>query len=250
MPVSALKKSASTLLEFRQHWETKPVLREIYRDFCQRIVAACSSGRILEVGGGIGNFAAAGEDIIAVDIQESPWLDVVADAAHLPFDDKSFGNVVLLDVLHHLEFPSLFFQEATRVLRPKGRVVMLEPAITPVSWLFYHYFHSEDVDLKADPFFVGQPEPDRNPYSANQAIPTLLFLRERERFEKTYPDLKIIKVELMSLIVYPLSGGFRRWSLIPHSLVEPLLRIERSCESILGRFMAFRLFVVLERQRC
>jgi len=250
MPEHAATGHAMTLPEFRQRWETKPVLRLIYQDFFDRIFAACKPGRTLEVGGGVGNFAATSEDIITIDIQQAAWLDVAADAAYLPFGDGTFTNIVLLDILHHIEFPSLFFQEASRVLTPGGRVVMLEPAITPVSWLFYRYFHPEDVDLQADPYFVGQPESQRDPYSANQAIPTLMFLRGKDRFERKHPELRIIKVELMSLIAYPLSGGFRRWSLIPHSLVEPLLRIERSCVPLFGKLMAFRLFVVLERQRC
>jgi 2-polyprenyl-3-methyl-5-hydroxy-6-metoxy-1,4-benzoquinol methylase len=42
-----------------------------------------------------------------------------------------------VDVLHHLEFPVVFFREAARVLRPGGRVLMVEPAITWGSSFFY-----------------------------------------------------------------------------------------------------------------
>jgi SAM-dependent methyltransferase len=54
-----------------------------------------------------------------------------------PFAAASFDNIATFDVLHHLERPRLFFQEAERVLRLGGRIVMVEPAITPLNGLFY-----------------------------------------------------------------------------------------------------------------
>jgi len=52
----------------------------------------------------------------------------------------------------------------------------------------------------------------------------------------------------LSLFAYPLSGGFRRWSLIPAFLVRPLLLVEDGLLIVLGPVMAFRLLVTLERR--
>ena len=52
------------------------------------------------------------------------WLDAVADAQALPFADNSFANIVMVDVLHHIEQPARCLSEAERVLKP-GRHVML-----------------------------------------------------------------------------------------------------------------------------
>jgi hypothetical protein len=65
---------------------------------------------------------------------------------------------------------------------------------------------------------------------------------------ETYPDLKLVQLEHLSLFAYPLSGGFRSWSLISESMVEPLLKLEQRLLGLLGRFMAFRLLVVLEKR--
>src|SRR4051794_2039456 len=101
-------------------WARKPVLRVIYDDFYDRIAAACVPGTTLEIGGGIGNLKQRLPDVVATDIQFAPWLDCVADAQHLPFAAGVIANIVMVDVLHHVEFPVVFFREVERVLAPGG----------------------------------------------------------------------------------------------------------------------------------
>ena len=91
------------------------------------------------------------------------------------------------------------------------------------------------------------PDPHRDPYNSNQAIPTLLATRDRERFHRLFPNLKISRVDWFSLTVYPLSGGFKSWSLVPEMLASPMLRVERAIEPFLGRFAAFRMMLVIEK---
>lgn len=244
----AARSAADTLSEHRAIWLSKPVLRAVYEDCYRRVAAECVSGRTLEIGGGIGNLKAFLPGIVSVDIQQAPWLDVVADAHQLPFADGSFENIVLFDVLHHLERPRRFLAEVRRVLRPGGRLVMVEPAITPISYFFYKYFHSERVRLDEDPLANGPISPDRDPYDANQAIPTRLFGRDRGRLERMFPELAVRRHRLFGLFAYPLSGGFRRWSLLPAKFVGPLLRAEERLAPWLGRLLAFRLLGVIERR--
>lgn len=244
--------TAGRLEDHRTVWQSKPVLRAIYEDLYRRIAAACVSGRTLEIGGGTGNLKAFAPDVVSSDIQPAPWLDVACDAHRLPFARSSFSNVVLFDVLHHLARPRRFFEEACDVLVPHGRVVMVEPAITFASWPFYRWLHEEPVRLGEDPLAEGDPPGSRDPYDANQAIPTLLFGRlfgrHRRQFEAAFPDFRIREVRPNSLFAYPLSGGFRPWSLIPASFVRPMLAVEAQLAPVIGPLCAFRLIVVLERR--
>ena len=137
------------LARYRNAWDRKPVLRTIYDDFYDRIIAACRPGVTIEIGGGIGNLKQRLTDVVATDIQGAPWLDCVADAQRLPFAGACAANIVMVDVLHHLEFPAVFFREAERVLRAGGRVLMVEPAITWGSTLFYRMLHHEPVRTSA-----------------------------------------------------------------------------------------------------
>jgi len=84
------------------------------------------SGLTIEIGGGIGNLRHWLSNVVVTDIQFAPWLDCVADAQYLPFADGAAANIVMVDVLHHVEFPSRFFREAERLLRPGGRIIMVE----------------------------------------------------------------------------------------------------------------------------
>ena len=153
----------------------------------------------------------------------------------------------MVDVLHHVEFPIRFFREAERFLRPGGRIIMVEPAITWGSTLFYRLFHQEPVFMSADPLVEGTPNPSRDPYEFNQAIPTLIATKHRERFFRLFPNFSISRVEWFSFWGYPLSGGFKRWSLIPAGFAPRLLGFERRVEPTFGRWMAFRMLLVIEK---
>jgi SAM-dependent methyltransferase len=239
--------SAGRLHAHRAIREAKPALRAVYRDYYRRIAARTRPGRTLELGAGTGWLRELRPDAMLSDVQAAPWLDLVADAQRLPLRSQCLDNIVMLDVLHHIERPALFFAEAERVLKPGGRLVMIEPAITPVSRLVFRLFHDEPVDLAADPLEDGAPTPGRDPYESNQAIPSLIFGRARGRFERRFPRLKVKERRRLSLFAYPASGGFRRFGLIPAALVAPILRLEDALMPLLGPLMAFRLLVTLER---
>ena len=239
---------SDVLQRYRQIWDTKPILRTVYGDLFDRIAVRCGPGPTLEIGGGVGNLKTRLPDCWSSDIQFAPWLDLVADAQSLPFQDGVLGNLVMVDVLHHLEFPALFFQEAARKLRPGGRIIMVEPAITWGSTLFYRLLHHEPVDLSVDPFAEGPKRADRDPYESNQGLPTLIATRYRAELHRLLPTLRIVETSWFSFLVYPLSGGFKPWSLVPDWLAPTILRWESVLEPVVGSFLGFRMLLVVEKK--
>ena len=235
------------LEDYQKQWNKKPVLRAIYSDLYQKIEDAALAGDTLEIGGGIGNFQIGGGRVIKSDIQHSAGVDIVADAQQLPFDSEVFSNVVLFDVLHHLQCPLLFFAEAQRVLKPGGRVIMVEPGITPVSKILYKIKHEEPVEMEWDMSDPCKVDLDKDPYNSNQAIPTILFKQDPQLFLKLVKGFNINSSSWLSLFAYPLSGGFKSWSLLPYKWVHTILKVEEKLLPFLGNFMAFRLMVVLEK---
>jgi SAM-dependent methyltransferase len=233
----------------REVWETKEALRLLYRDYHRQLFENCPEGAILDIGGGTAHIKESRPDVVSVDILGFPGIDVVADAHRLPFQNDFFAGVVMLDVLHHLERPIEFLKEASRVLKPGGRIAMIEPAMTTLARRFYERFHEEPVDMNADPFASVAINPDRDPFDSNQAVPSLLFATAlaRQRVEQTIPSLRVRDVDWHSLFAYPMSGGFQKWSLIPASLVSPTLEFERMVPAFLRKHLAFRMMVVLER---
>jgi SAM-dependent methyltransferase len=237
-------------INHRAVWEKKAALRLLYRDFHRQLIGSCPEGRILDIGGGTAHIKEIRPDIVTTDIMRFPGIDVVADAHQLPFPDRSFSGIVMLDVLHHLERPIAFLNEAARLLDRGGRLAMMEPAMTTLGRPFYHYFHEEPVDMTADPYALVTTNPDRDPFDANQAIPTLLFRDAAScaRLESTIPSLRVLSVDWQSLFAYPLSGGFQSWSLIPGAAVQPVLALERRFPNAVRKHLAFRVMVVLERR--
>lgn len=235
------------LNNYRAVWKRKPILRTLYNDIFARIASRCVPGTTLEIGGGIGNLKDQVADLVSSDIQYAPWLDLVADAQKLPFADGALSNIVMLDVMHHIEFPSLLFREASRVLREGGRMVMVEPGISPGSRVFY-LAHHEPVNLRADPLIEGAPNTARDPYDSNQAIPTLLVTKYREAFQKKFPALKISEVHWFAFVAYPASGGFKKWSLLTEPLARLVLKLETYLERPLGRYFGFRMLIVIEKR--
>ncbi len=237
------------LLEQKEVWNRKATLRAIYSDFHQRLESECPAGKLLDIGGGSAHFKVYRPDVVSLDIQAFSGIDVVADAHQMPFGDQTFHGIVMLDVLHHLQKPIAFLREAERVLVPGGRIAMIEPGMSIASSVFYGKFHQEPVDLTADPFAEERVQSSTDPWDANQAIPTLMFATEtrRQKVARAVPGLRVVRADWLSLFAYPLSGGFKRWCLLPEKLTRPLLSLEERGLPFVGSLLAFRLFVVLER---
>jgi hypothetical protein len=104
------------------------------------------------------------------------------------------------------------------------------------------------MNWNVDPFWAGCSQNDKHPLQGNQAIPTLMFKKYIHRFAENFPQLKILKQQRTDFLAYPLSGGFHNPSLYPHFLYEALMHLERLLQPF-NRFMAFRLFVVLEKRK-
>ncbi len=218
----------------------------LYHRWYSIIQGCLKPGITLEVGGGSGNLKANIPEIISSDVLYVKWLDVVLNAHHLPFRDESIDNIVLVDVLHHLEDLLSFFSDAERVLKQNGRILLLEPNVSLQSFLVYRFLHSEGLSWHIDPFKLRGFGKTKTPFQGNQAIPTLLFGRYKDRFVENFPTLKIIKKQRMDSILYPLSGGFHNPSLCPSFLYNTFEYMEKLLAP-LNRFLAFRLFVVLEK---
>ena len=232
----------------REIWHSKKILRTIYGEWYDRILGELSSvpGETVEMGSGPGNFKEYQPGIVSSDIQWSPWLDLVFDAHKMPFLDNSVANVVMVDVLHHLARPLEFLNECGRVLKQGGRVIMVEPYPSTFSLMVYRLAHEEPFIMDADCFDETEIR-KMNPWDSNQAIPYLLFFKHADRTSHVLRNgLKVRNRDMMSYLLYPLSGGFGHKSFLPESMITMFQRIEHILVP-LSTYLAFRCFVVLEK---
>jgi SAM-dependent methyltransferase len=228
-------------------WSERPLVRREYAEFYGRIVERLSNvnGPTVELGSGIGKFKQFKSDAVLTDIEPTRWVDSVVDAEHLPYSDSTVANLVLLDVFHHLANPAQFLNEALRVLKPGGRVTIVDPYCSPASTRVYRRFHHERTDLSAPPF-EHDAQTSVTPLESNQARATLIFFKHRDEYLRRWPALPVVATERFALVVYPLTGGFTGPRLLPTPLYRPLKLAERLMEPAAG-LLAFRCLVVLER---
>jgi SAM-dependent methyltransferase len=247
---------ARTLARFEEHrraWENNPALRTLYAEWYGRVAAELpppALGPRLELGSGPGFARQFIPDLELTDIVRAPWHDREASADVLPFGDAALGALVLFDVLHHLPDPRRFFAEATRALRPGGRIVMCEPYVSPLSYPVYKFLHEEPLVLGVDPLApadAGPTDGARDPFDSNQAIPSLLFGRHQRAFAEAFPALAVRRIARLSGPSYPASGGFSRRPLLPGPLWSALHALESRLPEAVFRLVGFRILVVLEK---
>ena len=245
---------ARTVARFERHrqaWDRNPALRALYAEWYARVAAELPPpelGPRIELGSGPGFARQFIPDLQLSDIVGCSWHDHELSAEALPFPDATVGVLVMVDVLHHLPAPARFFAEAMRTLRPGGRIVLCEPYLSPGSYPIYKLLHEEPITMNVDPLADQTGADARDPFESNQAIPTLLFGRERSPFAAAFPALAVLRVARLAGLSYPASGGFSRRPLLPLPLFVRLQRLESRLPEALLRWYAFRMLVTIERR--
>jgi SAM-dependent methyltransferase len=108
-----------------------------------RHLRANATGRLLDLGCGKAPLYAAYapyvSDVVCVDWAPGDHVDVQADLTEpLPFGDGQFDTIILSDVLEHIPQPEELWREMTRVLAPRGTILMNVP--------FYYAVHAHPHD--------------------------------------------------------------------------------------------------------
>jgi SAM-dependent methyltransferase len=152
----------------------------------------------------------------------------------------------LLNVLHHLPDAGAFFLELERTLAPGGRVVLIEPYVSPVSRLVYRFGHHEPFDPAQRDWTLP---PGGAMTSANDALPWIVLCRDRRRFDASFPGLEVRELRAHTIALYVLSGGFSYRSLLPAWLFPVVAAAEDLACAVPGsRFLASMMTVVIVKR--
>jgi SAM-dependent methyltransferase len=230
----------------RQIVQSKPFLRKIYLEWYQKLLDAIPpiEGEILELGSGAGFFRDLCPAAITSEVFPSPGVRAVVDARRLPFKDGALRSIVMTDVMHHIPDVGRFLAEAQRTIAAGGRLLMIEPWVSPWSSFIYKRFHSEPFRPEA----LEWDFPSTGPLSgANGAIPWMVFQRDLERFRRLFPGLHLLSVEPFMPFRYLLSGGVSMRALAPGWSFAVCRRFENLVAPWMSRVAMFA-FIALERR--
>ncbi len=227
----------------REIIRSKPFLRKIYEEWYDWLAASIppGGGRVLELGSGAGFFKERLPEAVASEVFFLPGMDLALDGCALPFAAGSLRAVVMTDVFHHIPDVGAFLTEAGRSVRPGGVVAMLEPWPTALSRTILARLHPEPLAKDAPEWRLPQGGPLSN---ANQALPWIVFERDRGRFERERPEWAVEAVEPCMPFRYLVSGGVGMRSLMPgwaHGLWRGLENWFAPWSDRLGMFARIRL---------
>jgi len=230
-----VKCDSNEMLEMhRAILQEKALMRGVFQEFYDECISLdrrhlSGVGLQVELGAGSGFFKAAYPEIISTDIKPAAHLDMVLDAQDMPFEPSTVRSIYGINCFHHFRKPEVFLSELVRVLVKGGGCILIEPHYGLVGRYFYRWLHSvESFDMNQEGWHF---DTTRYGTIANQALAYIVFVRDRERFQRSFPELEIVYQGVADNYVrYLLSGGLNFRALLPDSfdgimrLAESLLR--------------------------
>lgn len=124
-----------------QH-EGELLVRKGYDDWIHRTIMQSFTDNQVVLDAGCGNMALDDPCIIRMDVQLTPYVDVVGDLHNLPFKPNSIDFVCALAVVEHLRQPFVAAEEIWRVLKPGGYVYAECNFIFAYHGYPHHYFNA------------------------------------------------------------------------------------------------------------
>lgn len=119
---------------YRHYWfyvsPTKLVIRRTIRKFFE---GRPPHDRLLELGGGTSMMrttlqrSCRARCFVSSDIEATEVTDVVCDAQRLPFPKATFDVLVAFELMEHIPDTSRFLEEASRVIKGGGHIVVSVP---------------------------------------------------------------------------------------------------------------------------
>ncbi len=226
--------------ELRSLIQRKPGLRSYYLDTYRRYtdcLRRCPPEGIgLELGSGAGFVKDVIPDIVTSDTLPYSGVDRVIDATKMPFEDNTLKAIFMLNVFHHIPDVAAFLKEAERCLKPGGRLLIVDQHPGWIGWPIYRFLHHEGFDSKTKDWRFQSTGPLSG---ANGALAWIVFNRDRDKFRARFPALELVKYQPHTPLKYWLSGGLKRWSLLPKWGVDWVSRADKLLLKASREFGAF-----------
>lgn len=200
-----------------------------------------TNGITLEIGSGGGFIKDIFNEVITSDIKQLSNIDKVIDAEKLPFENSTLSSILAVHVIHHIPDITKFLKEASRVLKPGGGIICVEPYWGPLATFIYKKMHPEPFDKETPKWELDK----RNPMTeSNQAISYLILKRDREKFRTIFPEFQIVYRKRFGFLRYMMTGGLWLNQKLPDFMFPILKYIEIMLTPLMPLLAIHHIFVI------
>jgi SAM-dependent methyltransferase len=214
--------------------------------------------KILEIGAGAGISKIFLEkyDIVRTDYLRETDDSVLGeiDVQSLPYEGSSFDVVFGIDFLHHIPEPFTALREMKRVVfsegQSSGKILMIEPHVSFVSFPIYRIFHEEKTSRKIK-IDYNSVFSNSDPQDGDQSIPGYIFLRKRGKeilSEIFPPEAYKISIKFLNIFAFFATGGINRPFGIPTWPVRMFLFVEDLFPNWVIKLLGSRMLIVIEKR--
>jgi SAM-dependent methyltransferase len=218
-------------------------------DKIQKELGASQNTLEIGAGAGISGDFLKNNKILKTDILSWEGDSVIGNinAEKLPFQNCEFENILAIDMIHHARSPYIVLNECLRVLKVKGKIIIVEPYVSVFSYFIYKIFHHEDTSWRIDLNTLA--EKVNEPFEGNQGISKELFKNEKRKSKFLQSiDSKIeVEIELISFLSFFATGGLSKPLKTPRKLISVFIKIERKMPQVLFKMLASRIFIVIKK---
>lgn len=205
---------------------------------------------ILEVGAG----AAISEifleqRIVRTDILPFNDFDVMGHCSmeNLPFKESQFDAVLAFDSIHHSEKPSKSILELLRVTREGGKIILVEPFVSPLSYLPYKMFHHEDTSWDfREKGSIALSSRNLNPAMGDQGVSRFIINQLSNWRSTNFPKLTV-SITYLSPFSFFATGGVSSPLKTPKIFVNFLIQVETLIPNFIMKFLASRVILTITK---
>ena len=193
-------------LTYREKVLNKPFLRQLYGEWYEMFIAEMEhlpDGMKIELGAGGGFLKQVAPSIISTDSLPFPTNDLTFSPLGMPFNADSVSGIFMIGTFCHIADTHAFLTEAQRVLKPGGKIIMVEPAYSIWGRMANRWFCQKSFDRSgswSNSLSVANK-------GVNSALTWIVFERDRSRFQGDFPGLAVQSVSYHTPLRYFLGGG-------------------------------------------